>query len=44
MAIQNAMMKRGYGDLTREDKTFIKEILGECDQIALKKIEEKEQV
>jgi len=41
MAIQNAMMKRSYGDLTKEDKTFIKEILLECDTIALEKIEQQ---
>jgi len=39
MAIQNALQKRGFGDLTREDKTFVKEILTECDTIALQKEE-----
>ena len=41
MAIQNAMMKRSYGDLTKEDKVFVKEILLECDTIALEKLEKK---
>jgi hypothetical protein len=39
LAIQNALLKRCHEDLTKEDKNFIKEILLECDTIALQKIE-----
>tara|TARA_B100001175_G_scaffold272067_1_gene245048 strand:- start:219 stop:410 length:192 start_codon:yes stop_codon:yes gene_type:complete len=43
MALQNAMSKRSYGDLTKQDKDFIQEVLTECDAIAKRKEEEKEQ-
>ena len=41
LAIQNALLKRSYGDLTPEDKSFVKEILAECDQIVLRKEEQE---
>jgi hypothetical protein len=44
MAIQNALSRRIYGDLTREDKTFMQEILTECDTIAKQKEEKAEQL
>ena len=42
MAIQNALSKRGFGELSKEDKTFLKEILTECDTIALQKEESQQ--
>ena len=44
MAIQNALSRRSDGDLTREDKTFMQEILTECDTIAKQKEEKAEQL
>ena len=42
MAIQNALSKRGFGELSKEDKSFLKEILTECDTIALQKEESQQ--
>tara|TARA_R100000655_G_scaffold107380_1_gene157770 strand:+ start:140 stop:325 length:186 start_codon:yes stop_codon:yes gene_type:complete len=39
--LQNVLLKRSFGDLTGEDKNIIKEVLSECDKIALKKIEDE---
>jgi len=36
IALQNALAKRCYGELSKEDKSFIKEILSECDGVVLK--------
>jgi len=41
MVLQNTLSKSNYGDMVVNEKNFIKEVLEECDKIALKKEQEK---
>ena len=41
LVLQNILQKKSLGDLTGEDKTFIKEVLMECDKIAQRKEQEQ---
>jgi len=41
MVLQNTLSKSNYGDMVINEKNFIKEVLEECDKIALKKEQEK---
>ena len=41
MVLQNTLSKSNYGDTSINEKNFIKEVLEECDKIALKKEQEK---
>jgi uncharacterized protein YbcV (DUF1398 family) len=34
-AMQNALLKSGYGSIDIEGKRFVKEVLAECDQRAI---------
>jgi hypothetical protein len=41
MVLQNTFAKGIYGSMSVDEKNFIKEVLEECDKIALKKEQEK---
>ena len=41
MVLQNTFAKGIYGGMSVNEKNFIKEVLEECDKIALKKEQEK---
>ena len=37
LAIQDVLSKRAYGDISREDKSFVTAILAECDKRYIEK-------
>ena len=41
MVLQNTLSKSNYGDMSINEKKFIKEVLEECDKIFLSKQEQE---
>ena len=37
LAIQDVLSKRAYGDISREDKLFVNDLLAECDRRYIEK-------